>query len=185
MKHFAILVAVLAYTCAALPAYADSVNLVPPGSSSYSEVYTFPAGSYYAPYYGTGVGLIETETDTGSGYNWFESWDGTTKGAITKFAYDYAEFDGSEYSGSNWTFNSKTDVFSGSFSGPGGKTWYFTETLGTPGAYGSYNEGSYSFQESNLLSGSMTTTPEPGTLALLGTGLFGMAGVLRRKLVRR
>jgi len=31
--------------------------------------------------------------------------------------------------------------------------------------------------------GTNVTVPEPGTLGLLGTGLFGLAGVLRRKLV--
>jgi len=29
----------------------------------------------------------------------------------------------------------------------------------------------------------MSTTPEPGTLALLGSGVIGMAGILRRKLL--
>jgi len=32
--------------------------------------------------------------------------------------------------------------------------------------------------------GTATTTPEPGTLALLGSGLVGLAGVLRRKISR-
>jgi len=187
MKRFAILVAVLACTYAALPASADTVNLVPSGSSSYSDVFTFPAGSPYTPYYGTGVGLVETDNYTGSGYDYFEAWGGTTTGSITKFAEDYVYVNGSWYEASgNWTFNSKTDVFSGNFSGPEGKTWFFTETLGTPGGYGTYDYlGYYSFQESSVLSGSMTTTPEPGSLALLGTGLCGMGGLLRRKLVRR
>jgi len=187
MKRFAILLAVLAFTYAALPACADTVNLVPSGSNSYSYIYTFPAGSPYASSYGTGIGLVETVNYTNSGYNLFEAWGGTTTGAITKFAWDYVYFDGSWYEApGNWTFNSNTDVFSGNFSGPGGKTWFFTETFGTPGAYGSYNySGYYTFQESSVLSGSMTSTPEPGSLALLGTGLCGIGGLLRRKLVRR
>ncbi len=187
MKRFAILVAVLAFTYAALPASADSVNLVPSGSNSYSYIYTFPTGSPYTASYGTGIGLVETANYTSSGYDYFEAWGGTTTGSITKFAQDYVYFDGGWYEASgNWTFNSKTDVFSGNFSGPEGKTWFFTETLGTPGVYGTYNySGYYSLQESSVLSGSMTTTPEPGGLVLLGTGLCGMGSFLRRKLVRR
>jgi hypothetical protein len=32
------------------------------------------------------------------------------------------------------------------------------------------------------ISGDTIVTPEPGTLALLGTGLVGLAGVVRRKM---
>ena len=187
MKRFAILVAVLAFTYAALPASADTVNLVPSGSYAYSYVYTFPSSSPYAWSYGTGIGLVETANYTSGGYDYFEAWGGTTTGSVTKFSEDYVYLNGSWYEAAgNWTFNSKTDVFSGNFSGPQGKTWFFTETFGTPGSYGTYDySGYYSIQEGSVLSGSMTTTPEPGSLALLGTGLCGIGGLLRRKLVRR
>jgi hypothetical protein len=33
----------------------------------------------------------------------------------------------------------------------------------------------------NIMLGTLTTVPEPGTLALFGTGLFAIAGVFRRK----
>ena len=36
--------------------------------------------------------------------------------------------------------------------------------------------------ESWVLSGSTTSTPEPGSLILLGSGLIGVVGVLRRRL---
>ena len=36
--------------------------------------------------------------------------------------------------------------------------------------------------QGGLLSGDTIVTPEPGTLGLLGTGLIGLAGIVRRKL---
>jgi hypothetical protein len=55
----------------------------------------------------------------------------------------------------------------------------------TPGnalAFGQISEGVTGFFGPNFLETSTSPTPEPGTLALFGTGLFGMVGMIRRKL---
>jgi hypothetical protein len=36
-----------------------------------------------------------------------------------------------------------------------------------------------------LVSGSITPTPEPGSIFLLGSGLLGLAGLVRRKSLQR
>jgi len=150
-------------------------------NSSYAYSYGFPVGSPYAPYYGTGLGLLETGTwSTGAGGTWLEAIYGTTKGNITSFAYSY--FDSSllgSFNLSNAKFNSKTDTLTASFVSAG-KTWHLTEVYGT--AYYNYNEGTYSFTDSNLKSAKMTTVPEPNTLVLLGTGVVSLAGAVRKKL---
>ncbi len=42
---------------------------------------------------------------------------------------------------------------------------------------------SFGYHPSGFLAGSTPTTPEPGTLVLLGTGAFGLLGSIRRKLL--
>jgi hypothetical protein len=42
--------------------------------------------------------------------------------------------------------------------------------------------GSIGINNGNL---SVLVTPEPGTLSLMGTGLIGLAGLVRRKLIAR
>jgi PEP-CTERM motif-containing protein len=42
--------------------------------------------------------------------------------------------------------------------------------------------GGFQFTSDGLVSGDTVVTPEPGTLGLLGTGLLGLAGMVRRKI---
>jgi hypothetical protein len=42
--------------------------------------------------------------------------------------------------------------------------------------------GGFQLTNGNIVSGDTIVTPEPGTLGLLGTGLVGLAGIVRRKL---
>ena len=174
-----------------LSAFADTVNLSTQ-PWSYATSLTFPANSNYAPYYGTGIGIVETETYS-NGWNYFEAWGGTTVGNLTHFTNTWssmADFNGTF---SNATFNSTTDVLSAMFSGSefNGTAWvpfngHLTETINLNGYTGSYNYSgwSYNYTGGSVTSASMSTVPEPGSLMMMGTGLIGMGGVIRRKLKR-
>jgi hypothetical protein len=73
-------------------------------------------------------------------------------------------------------------------SSSGGSTDLFYFAIGAFGSFGTYNEslcGNFDCTGRGAVltvSEKVSETPEPGTLALLGTGLLGIAGPLRRKL---
>jgi hypothetical protein len=64
-------------------------------------------------------------------------------------------------------------------------TWYNGATVNGATVQLTINTGKGYFSGSTRISSgdtNISTVPEPGTLGLLGTGLIGLAGVLRRKL---
>ena len=178
MKRF---LAVLILIFAASFAHADTINLLAGGYSQYADVFTFPVNGPYNYYYGTGVGIVEGGTYSYNGSNFFE-WEGftgTTVGHVTRFANSdiYSSVFGS-LTGYNATWNAKTDFFSMYFLS-GGKKWHLTATYSAPA--GSYDAGAYTYTYASLTKAQIATVPEPGTLALFGTGMLSLVGFARRR----
>jgi hypothetical protein len=158
------ILALLILTIAASFAHADTINL---NGDMYYFTSTFGTNPMVLSTYTSGTGVYAT--------------NGTTVGNITTFATAYFTQGFGLPTISNLTFNANTNVLSGSFVW-NGNTWYLTETFG-PYQSGSCCGESYTY--GNITSGKVTTVSEPGTLALLGTGLLGIVGTIRGKLSKR
>lgn len=95
-------------------------------------------------------------------------------------------FDGSFSGPVTWTLVTLANgthnyTLTGSIKG----TWYNGGTVNGATVQLTINTGKGYFSGSTMISSgdtNISTVPEPGTLGLLGTGLIGLAGALRRKL---
>jgi hypothetical protein len=119
MKRFLIGLTLLACSFSAL-AHPNTINLLAGTYGSAAGIYNFSAGSTYAPYYGTGTGIVYGETLSAAypyGYNLVEAWVGTTVGNITPLRSNVCYLTNFSGTFSNATFNSKTDTLTGVFVG--------------------------------------------------------------------
>jgi len=79
--------------------------------------------------------------------------------------------------------NNGSTLFQGTFSnGTVSVVNGVTFVNGSLGSVGGTTQISMTINHVGAISGDTIVTPEPGTLGLLGTGLVGLAGIVRRKL---
>jgi hypothetical protein len=153
--------------------HADTINLLPYTS------YWGSSESYAAV--NTGGLSLTAETYSPSTGVWSEIFasGGHTVGNVTTFSNTlFLMSFGSTISANNATFNTKTDIFKGTFFA-NQQTWYLTEKFNAP--YATYPNFAVSTMKSAKIS--TLAAPEPSTLGLLGTGLFMIAGMARKRLV--
>jgi len=117
-----------------------------------------------------GCGLVAADPETGQCYDtYFTASLGP--GTYTVSVMQYNNF----ANGPNLS-NGFSQQGQGNFTGP--------DFCGTTGPFWDVtcdqNDGHWAFDALNV--GNVTTTPEPASLALLGSGVLGLVGVLRRKL---
>lgn len=124
-------------------------------------------------------------------------------GTLTEYQYGNTGYEGSGSDTIDWVWYGGYD-----FANPPVESTFLMD--GPPGNYtfgdgGYYNYIDFTYNYSNapslvfssqsygnsvdyfdpLVSGSITPTPEPGTIMLLGIGLLGFAGMVRRKIASR
>jgi len=155
---------------------ASSIGVNDYGNSGVLGVTAFTAGSIAA---GQPYGIVSEWTSLANS-------TGVTTGNLGTVSVSTGLLVGS---GGNFTFTggtilirntSNVVVFSGTFNGTLTSSNGVVTISYAPG--GVPIIGGFQISAAGLVSGDTIVTPEPGTLGLLGTGLVGLAGIVRRKL---
>ena len=209
MRIGAIVFALLA--CVAVSARAGSItetwNVAQTSSvSSLSGTVTYPSSTI-----SDSGGDVTASTTTSYGFNqgsspfgelyWLSLTSNPDQNITFTFAQpvDYVGFFWGSVDNSNWVYLYDGSTLLGSYEGltspiaPSGGSGYADFFAGTGEEITSIelaNFGSFTFETDNLsyqeeAPVSSTPTPEPGSFLLLGSGLAGLAGMVRRKAVQR
>jgi hypothetical protein len=183
MKQFAIRL-ILALALMFIGASASATTVPFNTYGGYGYVYNFDPTGYYASYSpGGGVGLVELVGYGNSSYNIFEAWGGTTSGHVTTFSNIYTSIGGLAGTWSDARWNNVTDTLTALFVGTfDGKSFdgHLSATIAPQ--YSWTYSGEYTVNYSTGQNTVISSVPEPSSLIFMGTGLIGLAGVVRRKL---
>lgn len=196
-------VVVLAVLAMALPiaAWADGIDITNKGGSIAASISGIVSTKSHLTSFngitappGHALGYLNFSTGAFSGTSLFSS--GTFSSTGSKFVMvgqgNYGEPKGTIFSGSfigpiDWTVMSHVQGKPWTFELKGqieGMLWNGRTVTGNTQQTIYSSTSQFSQGIGHIRVGTTSTVPEPGTLGLLGTGLVGIAGIFRRKLMK-
>ena len=172
MKKSFVLLAIAALILVAAPAFADTFTLA-----------NSNGGDGFVNVNGSGFDLFGSDNGFANGNN-YATYTAVASGAETvSYNWSYQTFDccGSFWDPAGYVVNGVYTQLSTDCQGTPGQcpgSGSITFNLNAGDTYGFYVYSIDSVAGRGELS---VTTPEPGSMMLLGSGLFGIAGILRRR----